>query len=258
MLYWVTSLAFDPDARKAYYTDDNYAFRDLMEVDVDTGKKRMLLRDARIGDLVLNPTDKSIWGIRHQNGFVTIVRIPPPYAGFNQIHTFDYGQTPVRPRHLARRHRWSRPAIGEINGDQSVRVWKSTSFEDRRGRDEVARLDCRRRRPEGFIFSPDGKIALRHVLLHRRLEHLPLRHRHPEDEAVSNASTGFFRPIPQPDGWLLVYEYTGEGLQPVADQAQATEDLGTVEFLGTRVVKTHPELKTWGVGSPAKVAARLS
>ena len=32
-----------------------------------------------------------------------------------------------------------------------------------------------------------------------------------------------------------------------------TEDLGTVEFLGTKVVNTHPVLKTWGVGSPAKV-----
>jgi hypothetical protein len=88
MLYKVTSLAFDPDARTAYYTEDNYAFRDLIAVNVDTGKKKMLLRDARIGDMVVNPADKSIWGIRHQNGFATIVRIPPPYEGFNQVHTF--------------------------------------------------------------------------------------------------------------------------------------------------------------------------
>ena len=49
MLYKVTSLAFDEQARKAYYTEDNYAFRDIVEVDVDTGKKTMLIRDARIG-----------------------------------------------------------------------------------------------------------------------------------------------------------------------------------------------------------------
>ena len=76
MLYRVTSLAFDPDARTAYYTEDNYAFRDVLAVNVDTGNKRMLLKDARIGDIVLNPTDKSLWGIRHQDGFATIVRIP--------------------------------------------------------------------------------------------------------------------------------------------------------------------------------------
>ena len=42
MLYRVTSLAYDPAAGKAYYTADNYAFRDLMEVDVGSGKSRML------------------------------------------------------------------------------------------------------------------------------------------------------------------------------------------------------------------------
>src|SRR5206468_10749537 len=30
-------------------------------------------------------------------------------------------------------------------------------------------------------------------------------------------------------------------------------DLGTIKFLGTEVVNAHPELKHWGVGSPAKV-----
>ena len=54
----------------------------------------MLLKDARIGDIVFDPADKSLWGIRHQNGFATIVRIPAPYSSFNQVHTFKYGQIP--------------------------------------------------------------------------------------------------------------------------------------------------------------------
>jgi len=49
MLYKVTSVAFDPDARTAYYTEDNYAFRDLFAVNVDTGRRRMRLKDAQIG-----------------------------------------------------------------------------------------------------------------------------------------------------------------------------------------------------------------
>ena len=72
-------------------------------------------------------------------------------------------------------------------------------------------------------------------------------------DAVSNASTGFFRPMPQPDGSLIAYEYSGEGLQPVRFQPQVQQDLGTVEFLGTAVVNERPELKQWGVGSPAKI-----
>ena len=34
---------------------------------------------------------------------------------------------------------------------------------------------------------------------------------------------------------------------------QVRDDLGTVRFLGTEVVNNRPELKQWGVGSPAKV-----
>ncbi len=57
----------------------------------------------------------------------------------------------------------------------------------------------------------------------------------------------------RPDGQLLVYEYTGEGLTPSLIRPEVRDDLGTVDFLGTQVIKAHPELKDWGVGSPAKV-----
>ncbi|MEO5808580.1 MAG: hypothetical protein ABIR51_00625, partial [Sphingomicrobium sp.] len=70
---------------------------------------------------------------------------------------------------------------------------------------------------------------------------------------LSNASTGFFRPIARPDGKLLVYEYTGAGMTPSLITTKERDDLGTIEFLGTKVVTAHPELKTWGVGSPAKI-----
>ena len=54
MLYKVTSLAFDPSTRTAFYVNQNYAYRDINAIDVDTGKKRRLLTDARIGDLAFD------------------------------------------------------------------------------------------------------------------------------------------------------------------------------------------------------------
>jgi hypothetical protein len=252
MLYKVTSPAFDPDTRKAYYTEDNYAFRDIVEVDVDTGKKKMLLRDARIGDIVLNPADKSLWGIRHQNGFATIVRIPAPYQSFSQIHTFDYGQIPF-DLDISPDGNMVSASYGEINGDQSVRVWTMASLLGDGGLEEVARLSLPPSTPEGFVFTPDGKglIGTSYYTGVSNVFRFDIATQ--KYEVVSNASTGFFRPLPQPDGSLLVYEYTGEGLTPSRITPKPTEDLGTVEFLGTRVVNTHPVLKTWGVGSPAKV-----
>ena len=57
----------------------------------------------------------------------------------------------------------------------------------------------------------------------------------------------------RPDGQLLVYEYAGDGLTPSLIKPDVRDDLGTIEFLGTRVVNTHPQLKEWGVISPTKI-----
>ncbi|MEO6255525.1 MAG: hypothetical protein ABIO69_01820, partial [Sphingomicrobium sp.] len=252
MLYKVTSLAFDEPARTVYYTEDNYAFRDLIAVNVDTGKKRMLLRDARIGDMVVNPADKSIWGIRHQNGFATIVRVPTPYAGFNQIHTFKYGETPF-DLDISPDGKLISASFGEINGTQSVRVWNLDALQSGAGTEQVARLDLPPSTPEGFIFAPDGKSLVGTSYYTGVSNVFRFDIASQKYEVVSNASTGFFRPMPQPDGSLIVYDYSGQGLRPVRIQPEVREDLGTIEFLGTKVVNAHPELKQWGVGSPAKI-----
>ena len=252
MLYKVTSLAFDPAARTAYYTEDNYAFRDILAVNVDTGAKRMLLKDARIGDMVLNPTDRSLWGIRHQNGFATIVRIPAPYSSFSQVHTFKYGQTPF-DLDISPDGSMISASFGEVNGDQTVRVWKLDSLNTDGDPVEISRLGLPPSTPEGFVFAPDGRTMVGTSYYTGASNVFRFDIATGKFDALSNASTGFFRPIPQPDGSLIAYEYGGKGLQPVRFKPEVKEDLGTIDFLGTQVIKAHPELKDWGVGSPAKV-----
>ena len=252
MLYRVTSLAFDPAARTAYYTEDNNAFRDIVAVNVDSGRKRTLLKDARIGDIVLDPRDRSLWGIRHQNGFATIVRIPAPYTGFNQIHTFKYGQVPF-DLDISPDGSLMSASYGEVNGNQTMRVWRMDSLSAGGEPQEVARLSLPPSVPEGFTFAPDGKTMYGTSYYTGASNVFRFDIATGKYDAVSNASTGFFRPVAQPDGSLIAYEYSGEGLQPVRFQPQVQQDLGNVEFLGTRVVETYPELKSWGVGSPAKV-----
>jgi hypothetical protein len=252
MLYKVTSLAFDPDSRTAYYTEDNAAFRDLLAVNVDTGRKVMLQRDARIGDLVFDHADKSIWGIRHENGLATIVRIPPPYTSFNQVHTFKYGQVPF-DLDLSPDGTKLSASFGEVNGTQSVRVWSIDGLSPDADPVEVARLDMPPATPEGFIFAADGK-SLYGTSYYTGVSNV---YRFDLDtqkfDALSNASTGFFRPMPQPDGSIIAYEYSGQGLQPIRFQPKVQNDLANVEFLGTKVIEERPELKSWGVGSPAKI-----
>src|SRR6185369_4181321 len=49
-IHTVASLAWDPETRTLFYTTDNNAWRDLMRLDPATGRTRLLMKDARIGD----------------------------------------------------------------------------------------------------------------------------------------------------------------------------------------------------------------
>ena len=95
-LYYVTSLAYDPASRTLFFTTHNGSqWRALNRVDVDTGKKRRLLKDCRIGDLAFDGADRSLWGVRHNNGLSTLVKIVPPYDQWENIKvvlTLPYGK----------------------------------------------------------------------------------------------------------------------------------------------------------------------
>jgi hypothetical protein len=111
-MYTVASLAWDPSGRTLFYTTDNNAFRDVVALDPVTRKRRVLLKDARIGDLAFNPADRSLWGIRAFNGICTLVRIPYPWTEWKQVHSGLTGRrlaTSTSPRTGAWcRSRWER------------------------------------------------------------------------------------------------------------------------------------------------------
>ena len=159
MLYKVTSLAFDPDGRKAYYTEDNYAFRDLIEIDVDTGKKRHAAegRADRRHRRQPAPTSR-LWGIRHQNGFAThrphsaaLCRLQPdPY-----LRLWDQSRSISTSRPTARCFRRS---FGEVDGDAvgAGLVGEGVSWRwrgPRKSRGSTSPPST----PESFVFSPDGR-----------------------------------------------------------------------------------------------------
>ena len=252
MLYKVTSVAFDPDSRTAFYTNQNYAYREINAIDVDTGKKRRLLTDARIGDIAFNRADKSLWGIRHQNGYVTLVRIPAPYTDFNQVKTFRYGEI-VFDLDISPDGELVAASYGTVDGKQSVKVWRRSDLEEGNADDPVATLTLPTSVPENFTFTPDGKALLGNSYYTGVSNVFRFDIATGKYDVLTNAATGFFRPQLRPDGSLFVYDYTGEGFNPSIIQPGVREDLANVRFLGSEVVKARPELKSWGVGSPAEV-----
>jgi len=251
MLYMVSSTAYDPQSKTVFYTADNHHFRDLMTVDLKTGKDRMLLRDARVGDLVFDKRDNALWGLRHLNGYVTLVRIPPPYDIWNQVYTWPYGTVPFEID-LSPDGELISMSMGELDGKQFLRVFRVSDLLEEIAQ-PVAEFKFGDAIPEGFVFSPDGRYLFGSAyytgisnIFRYEIETGGL-------EAVSNAETGFFRPIPLADGSLIVFEFTGKGFVPSFIDPQPLEDLSAITFLGSEVAKKHPIVTEWGVGSPAEV-----
>ncbi|PWB72212.1 MAG: hypothetical protein C3F15_11435 [Holophagae bacterium] len=251
VIYSVTSLTYDPDSSTIYYTTDNLSYRDLRAVDPVTGRSWTLIKDARVGDLAFNRADGSIWGIRHFNGIATLVRIPRPYAEWHQVRSWPYGET-TYDLDVSPDGRLLSASIGEINGRQSLRVFRTDNLLSG-GAEAIAEVDFGTSMPLNFVFGPDGRF-LYGSSYSTGVSNL-FRYDWQQDslEALSNTETGLFRPVPLDDGSLIAFRYTGAGLVATALEVEPVENVAAITFLGNEIVKQHPVVKEWVAGSPADV-----
>ncbi|HYN10325.1 MAG TPA: hypothetical protein VES67_23260 [Vicinamibacterales bacterium] len=248
-IYQVASLAADVPGNALYYTTDNGAHRDLVKLDLTTRRTTVLQKDIRIGDLAMNRADGSIWGVRHLLGIASIARMQPPYTDWTRVVSLPYG-TLIYDVDVSPDGTMLVGSFGEVSGRQSVRVWRTASLlaGDLTPINEFdfGGLTV----PNSFVFSPDGRYLygtsyftgvsniFRYELATKSLE------------PVTNAETGFFRPMPIGGDELIAFRYTGEGLVPVRLTAQVQKDLGSITFLGERTVAKHPVLQSWQIPSP--------
>jgi hypothetical protein len=245
MLYRVTSTAWDDQNRTFFYTTDNFAYRDLMAIDIGSGEVSMLIQDSRVGDLVFNSTDRSLLGLRHMNGYVSLVRIPHPYTEWNQVYTWPQGRA-VYELDVSPDGELIAVSVGEINGDQFLRVYRLADLQSG-VEDSTAKYDFSPAVPEGFVFSPEGKYLFGSSYITGVSNIFRYEIASGEIEAVSNAETGFFRPLLMSDGSLMVYEYTGQGFLPSIIDPVPLDDLSAITFLGSEVAKKHPIVRDWSV-----------
>jgi hypothetical protein len=251
VIYTVTSTAYDPESGKIFFTTDNLAHRDLWLVDPESGKSEMLLKDARIGDLVLNPADRSLWGVRHFNGFATLVRVPRPYDRWEQVRTWPYGEV-LYDLDISPDGALLSASVGGIDGNHTLNVWQTAALAA--GESEpVRRHTFGVTIPSNFVFSPDGRYLYGSTYYTGASNIFRYELETGDIEAVSNTETGFFRPIPLGDDKLIVFRYTGEGFVPATIEAEPLEDIAAIEFLGSKIVDKHPIVKDWMVGSPAEI-----
>ena len=175
----------------------------------------------------------------------------PPYADWSVLATLPYGQVLTDLDISADGSRLS-ASMEEIDAKQYLRVYAMDAV--RAGKLEpVAQFDFGQAVPEGFVFSPDGRYLYGSSYYTGVSNLFRFEPASGQIEAITNAETGFFRPIPMADGRLLALEYSGAGFAPTILPATPIKDVGAIRFLGAAIAEKHPVVKTWNAGSPADV-----
>jgi len=250
-LYEVASLAYDPSSGTVFYTTDNSRWRDLNALDIKTGKSKRLMQDARTGDLAFNRTDRSLWGVRHFNGISTLVRIPYPYHAWNQIYSFPYGKD-IFDLDVSPDGSVITAALVEISGKQQLIKMDIAQLTKNDAPYEIL-YDFENNLPENFVFSPDGRFLYGSSYYSGVSNVYRYDFENKSMEILSNCESGFFRPLPVSKDSLIVMRYTGKGFLPVVIPVQRPEQVGAVQFLGNAIAVKHPIVKTWMLGSPARI-----
>ena len=252
-LYYASSVAYDPASGNFFFTSDHSAWRDLNVVDVKTSKSRTLIEDARVGDLVYSPTDSSLWGVRHDNGFSTIVRIPFPYTEWNQVYTLPFGKDMYD---LDISHDGSRLVAGltEISGRQKLVLMDAKKLH---GGDKSYSVlfDLEFNTPSNFAFTQDDKFLIG-SLYYTGVSNIYRYSFESEDmDILSNCETGFFRPIEYYGDSLIVFRYSTDGFIPAVVAPKVQGRVNNIRFLGQAVVEKYPVVTTWKIDPPSSTSA---
>ena len=250
-LYFVTSLAYDPQNQKIFYTSDNNDWRDLLEVDLNSGDSRVLIEEVRTGELTFNEIDSSLWGIRHFNGISTIVRIPFPYNEWNQIYSLPYGKT-MYDIDISNDGKMIIGALAEVNGNQLLIKSDIDSLIN-----GIINFDTlfnfENSLPANFVFSDDDKYLYGSSYYSGVSNIYKYSFDNKDMNILSNSETGFFRPTPISADSLIVFRYTSQGFSPIMIENKSLENVAAINFLGQEIVDVDPIVKSWVAPPPSSV-----
>jgi len=252
-LYYVSSLAYDDSAKTIFYTTDNSRYwRDLNSVDVRTRKSRRLIKDIRMGDLAFSKADKSVWGMRHHNGFSSLVMVPPPYdKDAFVLLTLPYGRD-LFDIDVSPDGEYVTGTLIEVTGRQKLIRMRVADLLVGETAFEVL-YEFPNYSPANFVFSPDGKYLFGTTYSTGVSNVTRYDFENRKMEWITNGETGFFRPVPVSEDSLIAYRYTSDGFKPVMIANKTIEDVSASRFLGQAIVEKYPVLKEWKLPPPSSI-----
>lgn len=250
-LFFVTSLAYDPSSDSLFFTTDNNYWRDIKKVDIKSGKTSMLMKDARIGDLAFNSSDRSLWGVRHYLGISTLVRISFPYKKWNQVFSWDFGND-IYDIDISPDGKTLIGAVTDVGGKQLLVKMEIENLLNGDFSYDIL-YDFGKFSPANFVFSEDGKFLFGSSY-YSGVSNIYRYDLEKEDiSIISNCKTGLFRPTPVNADSVLTFRYTSTGFIPVIIPNRTLEKVNAVKFLGHLISEKHPQVTEWSAPPPSAI-----
>jgi hypothetical protein len=107
--------------------------------------------------------------------------------------------------------------------------------------------------PSNFVFSPDGRYLFGSSYYSGVSNIFRYDFTTGATDAVSNAETGFFKPVPMSADSVLVFRYTGRGFVPSMIPNQVPDSVSAIRFLGNAIAETRTEVQSWMVPPAARI-----
>ncbi|SDB62993.1 hypothetical protein SAMN03097699_2797 [Flavobacteriaceae bacterium MAR_2010_188] len=258
-LFNVTSLAYDEKNDLLFYTTDNDEKRDINSFNLKTGQAKLLQKDTRIGDLAFNKQDESLWGVKHLNGISTLVRIPKRdienpsrlYSKWEQKYTLPYGQD-MFDLDISPDGKSLSSAVTDLNGNQFLNIYEINSIKNEEKDSikfkEVFNFEVAS--PQSFKYSKDGTYLIGSSYYSGVSNIFKVDTNTFDIEILTNALTGYFRPVPIDDEKIFSFKYRSDGFAPVYVYNKEDVEVGGIDFLGNETVEKYPELKEWTIEVP--------
>src|SRR6266498_311350 len=241
--FYVTALAYDPASRTLFYTTNNADWRNLVALDLGTGRSTVLLKDVRIGDLAFNPADRSLWGVRHDNGLSTLVRVPPPYHEWNQVHTLPYGRD-LFDLDISPDGTTLIGSMAEISGVQRLVGMDIAALMAGDTTHQIL-YEFGDWSPSNFVFSRDGRYLFGSSYYSGVSNIFRYDFASQVMQPLSNTETGFFKPLPVSGDSVVVFRYTRRGFVPALIPNVVPDSVSEIRFLGNEIAEQRPEVQSW-------------
>jgi len=250
-LYYVTSLAYDDSTKTLFMSTHNNDWRGLRSVNVNTGRSRDLIKYDRTGNLAVNPKDHSLYGVQTMSGRTSLVKFRPPYTKWEEMYSLSFGKD-LCDLAISPDGRLLCGTLSDIRGRQKLVIFDLQGLEVGM-RDYREIYEFEDNPAMNFVFSPDGRYlyGTSYYTGVSNVFRIDIETR--KAQILTNATSGFFRPLPVSADSMVVFEYTYKGMIPGMMKIDTLADVNPITYLGQMVYKKNPVVQSWMLPPPSKV-----